>query len=637
MGTALLERFRVEIDTFGADNEITTFSNPQGCRFGQRTLGYLTGQYSANRPDRLRGLGDVERIFTCQLGHLRAVYNDAGCFRTYAQSVSYVGINNQGNFNRLDHLRAVLNTLAGYQGTLTGRVLDNLTGAPIEGAQVDVGNCRMGVTDAEGRFSVPRIPNALTIARVTRRGWTTLEDVEVNFNGRPTLNLELRLHRPTMVITPDRLLVTVPQNGSVSRRVTVSNEGDGPLEVAARIKGMQLDYPLNGIIQSFDARTATRDSSLQAAMFFNGCYWVAGAGNFRPNKFLYQIDAEGNLIATYSQNSQQELGWTDLTCDDEFIYAIDGNRIVQINPHTGEPTGVRITVNVNPGQGLTWDSERDIFWVAGMGTNIAGVDRQGVQRFTVLNRQRFRIYGLAFDRYDPDGYQLYILNAAELHPAQVIKAQVQSGDARVVTNLDIAGSLQGGGGEITEDLYPFTTTLVSQFQGGAQPLNTVEMRSSLTWARIGPAVLQVPAGQSADFVVSAAGDGFNIGAVVDAYVQLDHNTPEGSRWLEVQMLVTPPASVPDDALLPSEIRLSAVYPNPFNSAAKIDFYLNRSGSVRLALFDLSGRMVGDVLSGEYSAGAHTFTVDGADIPAGVYLMRLSAGKVTDSRKVALVK
>lgn len=83
-------------------------------------------------------------------------------------------------------------------------------------------------------------------------------------------------------------------------------------------------------------------------------------------------------------------------------------------------------------------------------------------------------------------------------------------------------------------------------------------------------------------------------------------------------------------------------PNPFNPSTRIDFALDRSDNVELAVFDLAGRRIATLQSGELAAGPHHVdwngTTDrGAAAAAGYYryVLQTSTGRV--SRSMILLK
>lgn len=83
--------------------------------------------------------------------------------------------------------------------------------------------------------------------------------------------------------------------------------------------------------------------------------------------------------------------------------------------------------------------------------------------------------------------------------------------------------------------------------------------------------------------------------------------------------------------------LSANYPNPFNPQTTISFQIPKKQYVRLAVYDVLGRKVQELISAEKAAGRHTIRFDGQSLSSGIYIYRLAAGKYEQSRKMLLMK
>ncbi len=83
-------------------------------------------------------------------------------------------------------------------------------------------------------------------------------------------------------------------------------------------------------------------------------------------------------------------------------------------------------------------------------------------------------------------------------------------------------------------------------------------------------------------------------------------------------------------------------PNPVRDGTSIDFSLAKTSHVDLSIFDVSGRLVRALVSGEQTAGVHTTSWNGADdsgvrVASGVYLYRLSTPEGVLSKSLTLVK
>ncbi len=88
--------------------------------------------------------------------------------------------------------------------------------------------------------------------------------------------------------------------------------------------------------------------------------------------------------------------------------------------------------------------------------------------------------------------------------------------------------------------------------------------------------------------------------------------------------------------------LQASYPNPFSHAAKIRYGLDRAGPVSIGVYDLKGRLVATLFSGEKTAGSHSLDWFGLDdrgkpVASGVYLCRMTSGRSVSSLKIMHIR
>jgi hypothetical protein len=99
---------------------------------------------------------------------------------------------------------------------------------------------------------------------------------------------------------------------------------------------------------------------------------------------------------------------------------------------------------------------------------------------------------------------------------------------------------------------------------------------------------------------------------------------------------------------PAEFRLDQNYPNPFNPATTITFSVGGAiGSgggqgaapslVRIAVYDLLGREVAVLASGNIQAGTHSVRFDAGNLPGGVYLCRMQTPEYTRVIRMVLLK
>jgi hypothetical protein len=93
--------------------------------------------------------------------------------------------------------------------------------------------------------------------------------------------------------------------------------------------------------------------------------------------------------------------------------------------------------------------------------------------------------------------------------------------------------------------------------------------------------------------------------------------------------------------LPAMLALAPNAPNPFSPETTIRFSLPRKGEVELAVFDISGRKIVSLVSGELEPGRHTLVWQGLDqsgreVANGLYFSRLQfGGEVLTGRMILL--
>jgi hypothetical protein len=94
--------------------------------------------------------------------------------------------------------------------------------------------------------------------------------------------------------------------------------------------------------------------------------------------------------------------------------------------------------------------------------------------------------------------------------------------------------------------------------------------------------------------------------------------------------------------VPNAYAMHQNYPNPFNPETIIKYDLPKKAEVSLKIYDISGKLVKTVVSGEKEAGYHSVVWDGTDdadraVTSGVYVYRLETDDFDKTRKCLLLK
>jgi len=98
----------------------------------------------------------------------------------------------------------------------------------------------------------------------------------------------------------------------------------------------------------------------------------------------------------------------------------------------------------------------------------------------------------------------------------------------------------------------------------------------------------------------------------------------------------------DDSALRA-VSMAQNHPNPFNPQTTIAFELPKREAVTLSVFDISGRLVRELITAEsHTPGRHEVVWNGRDdvgrqVASGTYFYRLEAGSYSETKRMVLIK
>jgi subtilisin family serine protease len=127
------------------------------------------------------------------------------------------------------------------------------------------------------------------------------------------------------------------------------------------------------------------------------------------------------------------------------------------------------------------------------------------------------------------------------------------------------------------------------------------------------------------------------GAITDQYTGAVPNTTWGAGKLNVYAAVGFSADTQPPTGTPIAFSLGQNYPNPFNPSTVIDYVIPRTTFVTLEVFDILGRAVRTLASGEQGFGPHSVRFDGTGLSSGVYFYRLRADGQVQSKKLMILR
>lgn len=92
-----------------------------------------------------------------------------------------------------------------------------------------------------------------------------------------------------------------------------------------------------------------------------------------------------------------------------------------------------------------------------------------------------------------------------------------------------------------------------------------------------------------------------------------------------------------DIGVPAVVELSQNYPNPFNPLTKIDYGIPVDGKVSLIVYDITGRVVAELVNENKTAGYYSVEFNASRLASGVYFYKITSPEFTQVKKMLVVK
>jgi len=296
------------------------------------------------------------------------------------------------------------------------------------------------------------------------------------------------------------------------------------------------------------------------------------------------------------------------------------------NPHISYGDGTNTNLEFARWDGSDWQIETvDTDGDVGRYTSLA-LDSSGNPH---ISYQNWSTYDLKYTRWDGSHWQIDIVDSG--------------GDVGFFTSLALDSS------DAPHISYRDYTNegLKYAWYGDDSGIKSVELTTQLedegvllSWSIVGDesATVSVLRGLTQNGSVDISGE---LSGSATSWLDVSAEAGvEYAYWLEVTELdgtvscFGPSEVVVQGAI--SELTLRDPYPNPASDSLTISYELATNGSVGLSVYDLSGRLVETLVSGEQTAGRHSVSWDSSTLAmaTGVYLIRLeAAGEAITKRAV----
>ena len=345
-------------------------------------------------------------------------------------------------------------------GYLFGRVTDAATGQPIQDANVFTEHGFTTTTDEDGNWQIidalAEVPFDIT---AMRQGYNDSTYIDTFLVEDDTLEINFDLLHPEFIPSSELLATLLDPDRSREMQFRLTNTGNGPLDwrVERRLLGDANADPWE-YRRGYNVGAAMEDDWILGVVFLDSLIYVSGSNNNNPT--IYIFDMNGELVDTLAQLGEDDRGMRDLAYDGELIWACSGDVVYGFTPEGEERAS--FDAPYRPTMHITYDSDREILWMASTTTNIVAYDREGNELDIVLQRNDLRIYGLAYWKDDPDDYPLYVFNRdRETNMQALHKYNPVTGERQFVTFLVPEGGGNPAGAFITNEFDVYSWVLMT--------------------------------------------------------------------------------------------------------------------------------------------------------------------------------
>lgn len=95
--------------------------------------------------------------------------------------------------------------------------------------------------------------------------------------------------------------------------------------------------------------------------------------------------------------------------------------------------------------------------------------------------------------------------------------------------------------------------------------------------------------------------------------------------------------VVNNIVLPNDLEIKSLYPNPFNPEMNIEFEISKFQEIHFKVVDLNGRQVVDKILGSFNPGNYQFTWQPENFNSGMYFISLGNKETAVTKKVVFLK
>ncbi len=489
------------------------------------------------------------------------------------------------------------------KGNIAGTITVNATGAGIDSALVIVGENSV-YTDANGAYLIENLLIGQYTLEVQKTGFNTAIMDSVNVLANGTSNVDLALTAPTMDFDVTAIDTTAAAGDSVIVPVTISNNGDGPLNYLVSVLPntvKKTDYSRfsKGVVFKANAEENVKKGRVKAlAETTNGGTVIHYDGD---NAAGIGLNGPGSWMSAVRFTAAELGGYYDT------------HALTEVQIFTSSPDFTNITVKI-------WE---------GTVNGEPGIEVYSEDITSAVQVQAWTLHQLQHPVLLNSGEEYwvgYAITATADHPA----------------GADAGPAIAGKGDWLyTDGAWVELTSVNINRNWNIRAM--VEQVSSDNWIQANPPGGVVLPGEQAVIEVKLDAAQFSrADSSMSAMLHFVSDPMVGEASIPVNFTVTGITGIDPQNSVPTSFALQQNYPNPFNPTTTIKYQIPSNSEVSLVVYNVMGQKVRTLFSGHKEPGYYSVAWDGMNdngrkVATGIYIYRLQAGDYVKSFKMLLVK
>jgi len=373
-------------------------------------------------------------------------------------------------------------------------------------------------------------------------------------------------------------------------------------------------------------------------VFIDSLFYITGGnGNADPN-FLYVVDRTGRLMDQFEQPRESGgLGMFDLAWDGEFLYGSADSSIFKLDLEGN--VADRFTGPYDPNNALAFDNEGNL-WVGSSNQPLVKIDTEGNELDTLFNMYNCR--ALAWYDGAADGFKLLMLiREDDQNSARLMGINPENGEMRFEADLAYDEEITPGNGlSVSDSFLPGGQTLVGMINlSGEKHIQTWFLESYAGWLEFEPDTGTVEPDEEFTIYLSFTASEFIDRQRVEADLIIESNSLEPVIEIPIVLEVGEINEIEDEGsvALPVGFEVGKAYPNPFNTQTSIKVSIPSTGEFNAAIYDLGGRYIQTVYSGNLRAGQHSFIISAENMTSGLYFVQIEYANQKSVQKIVLLR